>query len=408
MSDLRSATQNRRRQYYDRFPATEVDRRFGAVRSMLDEAGLEALVVPGDANSPLNVAYLTNYSPAAETYLLVFADPAEPTLLLVGVGNHLQYVRELAEADEVDVLYPDRTGSMRRRLDAVGVGDAGLGVVGRRPQNGLFPYMPPAHAAGLGRELVDVTADFTEIVAVKSGPELERVRRAAELTDHGMGVLVEAVGPGVTEVEVRDALDRAYLETDGRRGTTFITSATMEGAEPGEALTWHRPSGRPIAEGDVVGTEFGAVHRGYRSQIHRALTVGSAPTELYRDIWAVAEETYESMLEAIRPGRTAADVHDAMAPLTESDFKMYDVMLHGYGSGIVPPLIGTERSEYWPGGEDPITASWTFSPGEVLAVQPNVVTEDERAGMQLGTTVVVRDGPPELLHDHPVAFERIG
>lgn len=408
MPDLRSATQNRRRQYYDRFPITEMDRRLGAVRSMLTGEGLEALVVPGDANSPLNVAYLTNYSPAAETSLLVFADPAEPTLLLVGVGNHLQYVREVADVDEVDVLYPDRTAPMRRRLDDAGVGDAGLGVVGRRPQNGLFPYMPPEHAAGLDRDLVDVTAAFTELVAVKSEPEIERIRRAAELTDLGMGVLADAVAPGVTELDVRDALDRAYLETDGRRGTTFITSAPMEGAEPGEALTWHRPSARPIAEGDVVGTEFGAVHRGYRSQIHRALTVGSAPTRLYRDIWAVAEEAYESMLTAIRSGSTAADVHAAMAPLIESDFKMYDVMVHGYGSGIVPPLIGTERSEYWPGGDDPITASWEFSPGEVVAVQPNVVTEDERAGMQLGTTVVVRDGPPEVLQTHPVAFERVG
>lgn len=407
MSDLRLATVNRRREHYHRFSASEMDRRRTAVREMMREEGYDALIAYGDGGFGTNVDYLTNYTPSALTYFVLFADPDEPTLLLVGVGNHLQYVREVAEADDVRTMYPDPASQLRDRLADAGVMDGRIGVTGSRPQNGLFPYLPGGQYEALGLDLVDATAPFTGILAVKSEPELERIRTAAELTDLGMEVIAEEAAPGVREVDLRDALDRAYLEEAGRRATTFITSAPMEDADPGEPLPWHLPSTRPIRRGDVITTEIGASYRGYRSQIHRPLAVGRDPTQAYEDVWDVALETYHSMVDAVRPGNTASDVYEAMAPLLESPYKMYDVMVHGYGNGIIPPLVGTADSEYWPGGEDSITAGWTFEPGQVVVIQPNVVSTDERYGMQLGSAVVVRDGAPEVLQDYPVEFHRV-
>lgn len=407
MTDLRLGRENRRREHYTRFPSAEMDRRLAAVRGMMRREGYDTLLAYGDAGFGTNVGYLTNYAPSSLSYFLVLADPDEPTLLFVGVGNHLQYVREVADADEVRALYPNPASRIRRRLEAAGAADGTVAIPGTRPQNGLFPYMPYGQYESLGIDLVDATVPFTEIVAVKSEPELDRIRTAAELTDLGMEVVAEEAAPGVSEADLRDALDRAYLDEVGRRATTFITSAPMADAEPGEPLPWHRPSNRRIERGDVVTTEIGAAYRGYRSQIHRPLAVGRDPTPAYEDVWDVAEATYESMLGALRSGNTAEDVYGAMAPHLESPYKMYDVMLHGYGNGILPPLIGTAESEYWPGGDDPITAAWTFEAGNVVAVQPNVVSRDERHAMQLGSVVVVRDGPPEVLQQYPVAFGRV-
>jgi hypothetical protein len=35
------------------------------------------------------------------------------------------------------------------------------------------------------------------------------------------------------------------------------------------------------------------------------------------------------------------------------------------------------------------------------------LNEDERAGLQLGTTVIVRSDGPEVVHDYPVEFVRV-
>jgi hypothetical protein len=108
MPDTRLGRQNRRRQYYDRFSESEMDRRRGAVREMMRAEDLDALVVVGNAGfGQTHISYLTNYHPPFVSYVVFFQDPAQPSLLLAGLSNHKQYVREVADVDDVAVMLPD-------------------------------------------------------------------------------------------------------------------------------------------------------------------------------------------------------------------------------------------------------------------------------------------------------------
>lgn len=410
MERFRLGRQNCRRAHYARFDATEIARRHDAVRAVMRERGLDSLVVFGTAGfQQLPITYLTNYRPPFVTYYVLFADPDEPTLLLTGLSNHLQYVREVADADEVDVMLPDPAGKVADRIHAAGAAGGSTGLVSHDPRYGLS--LPHDHYEALDTaldgELVNATAPFTRVTAVKSDPELQRIRQAADLTDLGLEVLAETAGPGVREVDLEAALDQAYLDEPGGLGVGFISSAPMEDAEPGEPLPWHKPSTRPIESGDVITTELSAAVGGYRSQVHRTFTVGRAPSATYEDLWAVAMETYEEMLSGLTPGATTDDLHAAMAPLEASPYKSYDVMLHGYGSGYQAPFVGTRGSNYWPGAADPLTADWTFEAGMVIVLQPNAVTPDETAGLQLGSAVVVREDGPEVLQEYPLPIQQV-
>jgi Xaa-Pro aminopeptidase len=182
----------------------------------------------------------------------------------------------------------------------------------------------------------------------------------------------------------------------------------MTDAEPGEPLAWKsEPSKRRLSAGDVVTTETSASWGGYASQIHRPYAIGTDPTDEYRQMFELAREVVEAMVDALRPGNSVADVHNALAPVETSPYKLYDVALHGYGNGYLPPYVGTGRSNYWPGMDDPVTDGWTFDAGELLVVQPNVVTPDERRGLQLGSAVVVREGGPEVLQEYPLGIQQV-
>lgn len=408
--DFRLGKQNRRRDHYPRFPAAEMERRRTVIRGMMADEGLDALVVYGDSGfGETHISYLTNYRPPFVSYFVFFADPEADSLLLAGLSNHKQYVREISEADDVDVMLPDPMGQVADRVRTGGADGGRVGIVGHHPryEQTLSHEHYRALDAELDAALVDATAPYIRVSSVKSDVELDRIRTAASLTDRGVTAMAEAAEPGVSETDLRDELVRTYLDTDGGFGMAFITSAPMDGAEPGESLPWHRPSGRTIREGDVITTEMSASFGGYRSQIHRSFTVGRAPTPKYEDLWAVAHETYESMLDALGPGRTTADVHESLDPIRESPYKIYDVLLHGYGSGYLPPYVGTEASNYWPGEPDPITADWTFRPGNVVVVQPNVVTPDERHGLQLGSAVVIEEDGIDVLQDRPLPIQRL-
>lgn len=407
MPDTRLGRQNRRREYYGRFDDAEMDRRREAVRAKMREEGLDALVVAGDAGfGQTHISYLTNYHPPFVSYFVFFADEGPPSLLLAGLSNHKQYVREVSEADDVEVMLPDPMGQVAERLDAGGAADGTVGVVGHHPRydQGMSHDHYEALSGAIAGELVDATVPFIEVVSVKSEPELDRIRRAADLSDRGLEAIAEAAEPGVTERDLRDALTRTYLETDGSLGMAFLTSAPMEGAESGEPLPWHKPSGRELQTGDVVTTEMSAAFGGYRSQVHRTFTVGAEPSETYESLWAVAKEAYDEMVAAVQPGNTVADVHDALSAVEESPYRLYDVALHGYGNGYLPPYVGTSTSNYWPGESDPVTEGWTFEENQVVVVQPNVVTEEERHGLQLGSAVVVREDGPEVLQEYPLGI----
>jgi len=51
---------------------------------------------------------------------------------------------------------------------------------------------------------------------------------------------------------------------------------------------------------------------------------------------------------------------------------------------------------------------FTFEAGMTGVVQPNVVTPDERAGVQTGELVLVADDGVERMHDLPRGLLRIG
>lgn len=408
MPEYRLAEPNSRSDHYRRFPPEEYDRRWRDLRALLDREGLDAAVIHADSGfQTVTMAYLTNYTPPFATYLVAFADPDVPPTLFVGVSNHLQYVREVSVVDDLELMLPDPGRKLVRCLRDGGAPDR-VGLVGFDPRYELG--MPYRHFQALERDLdaalVDATAPFVALTSTKSELELERVRRAATHLDRGMEALAEAARPGVTERELRTAFATAVAHDDGGLNNAFISSAPMTGAEPGAPLAWKsEPSTRRLRSGDVITTETSASWGGYHSQIHRPYAVDGEPTDAYREMFELAREVVEAMVDRLRPGNTSEDIYRAMSPIEASDYKLYDVGCHGYGNGYLHPFIGTEGSNYWPGADDPVTAAWTFERGMVIVVQPNLTTPDERRSLQLGTTVVV-DDPPEDLQSYPLKFVR--
>ena len=92
---------------------------------------------------------------------------------------------------------------------------------------------------------------------------------------------------------------------------------------------------------------------------------------------------------------------DAAEVIAERGFTINDGFLHGFGIGLLPPSIGTRESAGRRGQPGP---KFTFEENMCVVVQPNVVTHDERAGLQLGNLFrITRDGA-ECLHRLPLQY----
>jgi Xaa-Pro dipeptidase len=98
------------------------------------------------------------------------------------------------------------------------------------------------------------------------------------------------------------------------------------------------------------------------------------------------------VLAVLRPGATAADVIAAARVIEDAGFTTRDDLLHGFVGGYLPPVVGSPSRQIAP------VPDFMFEAGMTVVVQPNVVTPDERAGVQTGELVLISDDGPERLH----------
>jgi Xaa-Pro dipeptidase len=379
---------------WDSFSPAEVERRYALARELMDEHGLDALVVFGNSGinrgNQANVFWLSNHLDLHHCYLVV---PREgDAALFVGLLNHVPNAREVSDVPAIEWGGYRPAEKVAERLR----GARRVGLVGINAKFGMG--MPYEHYLALSErvpELVDVTAEFQRLRIVKSEEEIEWLRKAARLSDLAMLALADEARPGMTEDELVALAEGAYRREGGTPRIMFLRSMAMD--EPTGCVPAQNPSRRRIERGDVIITEFSASYWGYTGQIHRPVFVEAKPTPDWQQLFDVAKEAYEGITAALRPGAREADVIHAAEPIRAAGYEIYDDLVHGYGVDIMPPIVDRERFTTGAGGD----GGTSFEAGMAVVIQPNPITPDERMGLQLGALTIVRDEGAECLHEVP-------
>lgn len=376
---------------FPRFSVAEMARRHAAFASLMVESGIDHLVIYGANRSGGAIQYVTQWPITTEAVGIV--TPGERTALFIQYYNHVALARRLAEAEvewggqsaiAAGIAALERRGARR---DRVGV----MGPMGFR-----------AHAALAERfgRIVDLNPAYARLRLVKAAEEIAWFRIGAHLSDLGIAALEAALRPGATERELGAAIEAAWLPYGGVNVIHFIGATSMDAPEI--CVPAQFPSTRRIAVGDVVTTEISGAFWDYSGQVLRSFAVGREPNALYRDLHAAADAAFDAMFACVRPGARAADLVAASRVIEAAGFTTNDDIVHGYGGGYLPPVLGSQSR---PAGPIP---DLTFQPGMMMVIQPNVITRDERAGVQTGELVLVTPDGAERMHNFPRGFRRVG
>jgi Xaa-Pro aminopeptidase len=205
----------------------------------------------------------------------------------------------------------------------------------------------------------------------------------------------------MTEAECCASLESAYIAAGGLTHIHYLGVTAM--AKPDLCVPAQWPSSRRLAAGDVLACEVSASYHDYPGQLLRTFTIAAPPSRLYADLHRVAEEAFDAMAGRLRAGATAQDLTAAAAEvILDGGYTVYDDLMHGYGGGYLPPVISRAALE------SRRAADFTFAAGMTVVIQPNVITPDERAGVQTGELVLVTESGWEPLHRYPRGLARIG
>jgi Xaa-Pro aminopeptidase len=353
-------------------------------------AGVEHLVVAGSNRFGPAVEWLSGWPTTTESMLLV--GPAEPDVLLVQLRNHVPNARTLAPACDVrwggHATVDTAVDELRRR------GGGRVAVIGPVSHRA---YRALAEAFG---EPVDLDYAYVRMRLVKSEEEMAWVRHGVELTDRAVDALLDHGRPGLTVEELVDVVERAYVPLGGGTHIHFFAATAMD--DPSQCVPAQWQSRRRLRPGDAVTTELSATYWGYPGQALRTFAVAAEPNKLYRRLHAVAEEAFDAVVAAIRPRAHPRELVEASSAIEDAGFTIYDDLVHGFVGGYLPPVLGSRSRTLGAIPDLPLEEGMT------LVVQPNVITPDARAGVQVGELVRVGPTGAERLHRAPRGFLQLG
>jgi Xaa-Pro dipeptidase len=376
---------------YPRFSAAEMERRRAAIAQLMSEHGLDHLVYCGFNRTGSAVQWLTQWPVTAEA-VGVFS-PGKTDALFVQYFNHVPLARQLAERAEASWGGESSIGAAVTALTQSGARPGRVGVIGP------LPFDQHARLAERYGPLVNLNRPYVRLRMIKSAEEIDWLRIGAALTDRGLLALRDGLRPGLTERQLGDLVERAYVADGGINVIHYFAVTPMDA--PTRSVPAQFPSTRRVARGDVVVTEIAAAFWDYPGQVLRSFAVGVEPTPLYQQLHATADAAFDAIAAVLKDGTTPAEVIEASHVIEEAGFTTCDDLVHGYGGGYLPPILGSASRPAGPVPEEP------FRAGMTVVIQPNLITQDGRAGVQTGEMVLVTRDGIERLHGVPRGFAQV-
>jgi len=376
---------------FPRFSAAEMARRRAAIADAMRAADVDHLLIYGANRTGNIIQWLTQWPVLTEAAGV--HTPGKRDCLYIHYYNHINQARRLAEA-QVEWGDQSAVGGAIAELERRGARRGRVGVIGPLGFRGH-----EALTAAFG-PIKDLSRDYIRLRMVKSAEEILWFRIGAHFCDLGIAALERELRPGLTERELGAIIEGAWLPYGGTNVIHFLGVTKM--GDPGLCVPAQYPSTRRVAVGDVVTTEISGAFWDHSGQVLRSFAVGAEPTQLYRDLHAAADAAFDAIFAAVRPGAKPADLVAASRVIEESGFTTNDDIVHGYGGGYLPPVLGSKSR---PSGPIP---DFALAPGMMMVIQPNVVTRDDRAGVQTGELVVVTEQGARRMHNFPRGFRRVG
>lgn len=377
-----------------RFSEGELAHRLGAVRSMMGEQGFDALLIYSTASSFSEVQYLADFRTMREAYVIV-PEEGDP-VLFVQFFNHVPYARRRARMVEVRWAGLRDLSPVVEHLRNKHLEGKHLGLVGTLPWQQyelLRASLPEA-------KFSNASQYFQRLRLIKSEEELAFLRCGAAFSDLAMEAIAREVRPGIREYELAAIVEGAYLSLGGHTHIHYMATTSMR--NPTICVPAQIQSDRIIQAGDVLITEISAQYDGYPGQILRPFSIGAPPTDDYQRMYDLAVRVFDRIAAVIRPGASVEAVLDAADEIDAAGYTICDDLMHGFAGGYLPPHVRTRQT-----GGSP-DSGFVFAENMTVVIQPNVVTRDERMGVQVGELVRVTQTGVESLHDYPMRFTECG
>ncbi len=415
-------------EYMPQMPLAERDRRWDQLRKRMVAAGIEALVLLGNdiywGMGMANMRYVLQVDSqiGADGLFPLSGDP-----VVWNAPSHMNRPTSIYESIQEwvhDIRDRGGMGVIAAELRERGLAGSKIGLVGF--SNAIQTTSTFLHEDILALErllpaatLIDATPMVQEMRIVKSEAEIEMLRGAGRIARKVVDTLIETARPGTTDAAVYGAMTNTHL-ANGGEPNIFNLFAAGPLEHPRNEL-WHllhgcdqplTPSLRPLAEGDVILTEFHTKYGGYRCHTEYTVYVGKQAPSEFLHLWEVARECFEVSKTALVAGRTLGEAWTMIRePAERAGLDWIELGFHAMGTAS-PEFPSVVYKEGYGSNQLNGHAIGDLVLEEGMTFGNNIDLHDSRwkpdVGCMLSDFMVVRPGEAECLVGVPLELQQVG
>jgi Xaa-Pro dipeptidase len=372
-------------QDYPRYSEKEMTRRRELMAGAMAEAGVDHLVCCAAFFRGGPVHWLSDWLTTYEA-VLVFS-PGRKDTIFIQFYNHLPQAREIMPDADIRWGGVSTIQTVIEELSGRGAKRNRVGAVG------MVPMQYYKALASRFAEVADLNPALGRLRLVKSAEEIDWYRIAARMSDLSVEALARELRPGLDEGDVATIVESAYLPWRASTIIHFIGTTPMR--NPQNCVPRQHLTNRRLEKGDAISCELSASFWEHWGQVLRTFTLGEPLSPLYQRLHNTAEAAYDAMFKAARAGRHVRELEIGRTVIEDAGLTFYDDLVHGFGGGYTQPIIGSPTR-----GHESLP-DMRLEAGMMIVIQPNVITPDQKAGVQTGELVLITDTGAESLHTAP-------
>ncbi|WP_062104707.1 M24 family metallopeptidase [Bacillus niameyensis] len=337
------------------------------IREEFGAFGIDGLLI----TSPYNRRYLTNFTGTAGIALIT-----QNKAFFITDFRYTEQAAKQVEGYEIIQYSQGMIAEVADQVKALGVKKIGF------EQDHLSYSTWKAYEGAIAAELVPVSNLVEKMRLIKTSQEVAIIKEAADIADLAFKHILDYIKPGLTELEVANELE-FFMRKCGATSSSFDTIVASGWRS---ALPHGVASEKVIEKGDFVTLDYGALYKGYVSDITRTIAVGE-PSEQLKEIYDITLEAQLRAMEQIKSGMTGIEA-DAIA----RDY----ITAKGYGDNFGHSLghgIGLEVHE---GPGLSIRSEQKLEPGMVVTVEPGIYVP-KLGGVRIEDDILITETGNEAL-----------
>ncbi|MDD5491756.1 MAG: Xaa-Pro peptidase family protein [bacterium] len=345
--------------------STIIGQRISQIQRKLVKEKLDGLLV----TNPVNMFYLFGLA-EEECFALI---GRKKSLLYVSVLNYPE-VRHLVKAHRLSII--SNKVSITAYLGALAAGKIGF-ESNNLTVNSLSVWKKLLRQA----KLVPTTGFVEELRLIKDQNEIILVRHVAGVADTVYQQIKSLIKPGFSEQFIARKIDALIREKGCEPAFRTIVASG-----PGTAVPHHAVSRRKVQKNDIVMLDFGAIYKGYRSDLTRTIFLGKI-NKLSQYLYNVVYEAQTRAIKEVGPGKETQSIDRvARSIIAKAGYGRYFIHTTGHGLGLE-----THESPRLSSKDKVI-----LQPGMVVTVEPGIYITGH-GGIRIEDMVLVTKNGHEVL-----------